>query len=280
MRVVTDFEPGLWAVEVDPAQLELAVLNIAVNARDALPNGGIITISGRNQVAGTAHPLDGDLVALAIADTGEGMSPEVLARVFEPFFTTKAVGRGSGLGLSQVYGFIKQAGGDVQITSEEGRGATVTLLLPRSHRQPAAIETLGREAHQTPLQGRRVLLVEDDEAVASLTREMLIELGARDILRGMDADEALKVFGQGDGIDVMISDILMPGEMNGADLAREVRRRRPDVPVLLITAYAPFLAEHSAGLEGMSVLTKPFDVARLGRALSALLADRPSEDAA
>ncbi|MEO6338608.1 MAG: response regulator [Caulobacteraceae bacterium] len=219
-------------------------------------------------------------MALAIADTGEGMSPEVLTRVFEPFFTTKAVGRGSGLGLSQVYGFIKQAGGDVQIASDEGHGTTVTLQLPRSHRRPVAIEAARPEAHQTPLRGRRVLLVEDDEAVASLTREMLIELGATDIPRAVDADEALRVFGDGEGIDLMISDILMPGEMNGADLAREIRGRRPGARVLLITAYAPFLAEHSAGLEGMSVLTKPFDVAQLGRALSALLAEQPSVDAA
>ena len=278
VRVVTDFDPELWPVEVDPAQLELAVLNIAVNARDALPGGGVITISGRNRAAAT--PAEDDHVALSIADTGEGMSPEVLARVFEPFFTTKAVGRGSGLGLSQVYGFIKQAGGDVHIDSDEGVGTTVTLLLPRSHRRPAVIEAARHETHQTPLRGRRVLLVEDDEAVAALTREMLIELGATDILRAVDADEALKVFDHTDGIDLMISDILMPGEMNGADLAREIRQRRPDAAILLITAYAPFLAEHSAGLEGMSVLTKPFDVARLGRALSALLADQPSVDAA
>ena len=266
VRVSSRFAPDLWPVEVDPAQFELAILNIAVNARDAMPSGGVITISADNRRAGE-DGLPGEHVRVAVADTGEGMSPEVLARVFEPFFTTKAVGRGSGLGLSQVYGFAKQAGGDVQIASEPGGGTVVTLLLPRATRAAAEPDDMEAQAPRSakPL---RVLLVEDDDQVAALAAEMLEQLGHA-VSRVADAHAGLAAAARSRP-DLVVSDILMAGEMNGLELCRTLRRDDPQTPVVLITGYAPALESRPADDPGVRLLPKPFDLRSLAAVIDEL----------
>ncbi|CAN5196202.1 hypothetical protein BH11PSE2_BH11PSE2_09440 [soil metagenome] len=254
--------PDLWPVEVDAGQLELAVLNIAVNARDAMPQGGVITIAARNQPSLAEHGLEGDFVRLSVTDQGEGMGPETLARAIEPFFTTKEVGKGTGLGLSQVYGFARSSGGDVTLESPPGHGATVSLYLPRSLCKPAtAAASIGEVAEK----GRgRVLLVEDDESVGAMVSEMLDELGY-EIVRASDAGEALLRLAQGEAVDIVFSDMVMPGEMNGIELAREISRRKPGLPILLTTGFSP--AAQAATEEGLPLLSKPYSIEALASAL-------------
>src|SRR5690606_13878065 len=218
--------PDLWPVHVDAGEFEIAILNLAVNARDAMNGSGRITIRADNVVE---RGVDGEqeMVRLVVRDTGSGMSEEVKARVFEPFITTKDVGKGSGLGLAQVYGFAQQSGGRVEIDSAPGRGTANTLLLPRSpHSLPAGqvarAVAAGPEAPPT----RCVLLVEDDVEVASLVQEMLRAIGC-DVVHAMSARAALGALANGRHIDLVFSDVMMPGGTSGIELAREVRRRRP-----------------------------------------------------
>ncbi|CAA9251956.1 MAG: Sensory box sensor histidine kinase/response regulator [uncultured Craurococcus sp.] len=267
VHVTLDFAPGLWPVEVDPGELELVVLNLAVNARDAMPEGGTIVIRGENRPGLEAHGLRGDFVALSIVDTGTGMPPEVLERVFEPFFTTKDIGKGSGLGLAQVYGFAQQSGGTVRIDTALGRGTTILLLLPRSIRAPVAaerhlIDLRVERPSETPI--GHVLLVEDDDEVAALVGEMLVALGF-EATRAASAAAALGALADGRGIDLVFSDVMMPGGMNGVELAREVRRRRPGLPVVLTTAYAE-AARRAAEAEGIALLPKPYRLEELAAA--------------
>jgi len=261
--VRTDLPAGIWPVEVDPSQFEVAVLNIAVNARDAMPGGGTLTISARNVPAGGAE--DHDRVSLSIADEGEGMSPELVDKVFEPFFTTKGVGHGTGLGLSQVYGFVRAAGGTVRIDSTPGAGTVVTMLLPRAAGVPLVRPAAAPAVPAAPGQ-RRVLLAEDDEAVADLARQMLEELGYA-VTRAADGQAALALVDRGLEIDALLSDMMMPGEIDGLALARRIRRRRPGFPVVLMTGYSAAAA--AAGEEGLRLLTKPFTLDDLAAALSA-----------
>jgi signal transduction histidine kinase/CheY-like chemotaxis protein len=273
IEVRLDFEEGLWPVEVDPGELELVVLNLAVNARDAMPEGGTITIRARNAPAQDAS--ERDFVELAVIDTGAGMPAEIQERVFEPYFTTKDVGKGSGLGLPQVHGFAGQSGGSVRIESEPGAGAKIILLLPRSARQPAAKERcLAGEAGE-PVRAHRgnVLLVEDDEEVAALVAEMLVQLGYA-VTRASSAKAALGALANGRQVDIILSDIMMPGGMNGVDLARELRRRRPDVPVLLTSGYAE-AARRDADAAGVAILPKPYQITDLAAALQAVCNPAP-----
>ena len=272
VHVRTDFADGLWTILADPAELELVLLNLCVNARDAMPEGGTITIAARNAPALEAPGQGGDFVSLSVSDTGIGMSPEVLAHVFEPFFTTKEVGKGSGLGLPQVYGFAKQSGGSVRIESEVNRGTTVVLTLPRTDRAPATAEAPGR-GHQDPDKAcGSILLVEDDDEVASLVNEMLRELGYQ-VTRASSAEAALGALADARTIDILFSDIMMPGRMNGLDLAREVQRRRPGLPVLLTSGYAD-AAVRDAGREGIRVLRKPYDLHTLAETLGEVIKGR------
>ncbi len=214
VHVRTELADDLWTILVDPAELELVLLNLCVNARDAMPDGGTITIVARNAPDIREHGRQGDFVRLSVSDTGCGMSAEVLSHVFEPFFTTKEVGKGSGLGLPQVYGFAEQSGGSVQIDSAPGAGTTVSLTLPRTDRTPA---DFGPAADANPSRLKAsgsVLLVEDDDEVASLVTDMLRELGY-DVTRAASADAALGALADARRIDVVLSDILMPGPMNG-----------------------------------------------------------------
>jgi signal transduction histidine kinase len=272
ISVETMSDPELWPVEVDPTQLELAIINLAVNARDAMPGGGRLRIETRN-VPGSGHaggpgagdPGAGDMVRIGISDTGSGMEPEILARAFEPFFTTKEVGKGSGLGLAQVYGFARQSGGRVEIDSEPGRGTRVNLFLPRTAKPLAHAAPPGRPA-EGATRDLRVLLVEDDPIVGNMVAAALEDVGYR-VVRTAQATEALAVLSSGGRVDLLFSDIVMPGEMSGLDLANEARRRRPGLPVVLTTGYS----EEVARAEGVRVLRKPYRIAALVEILEAAL---------
>nr|WP_301311669.1 ATP-binding protein [Azospirillum lipoferum] len=266
----TQVEPGLWPVEVDPTQFELAILNLAVNARDAMPEGGRLRVTARNRPAIGAS---GDLVQVTVADTGTGMEPEVKARVFEPFFTTKEVGKGSGLGLAQVYGFTRQSSGRVEIDSAPGRGTAVSLFLPRTAK-PVAAPAAERALDTARGAGRRLLLVEDDPVVGSMVAAALDEIGYA-VLRAANAEEALGLLTDGDlRIDLLFSDVVMPGAMNGVDLAHTARRLRPGLPVVLTTGYS----EDIARIEGVRVLPKPYRVGALAELLDAALGEGDAQD--
>jgi signal transduction histidine kinase/CheY-like chemotaxis protein len=263
---------GLWPVECDPAELELALMNLAVNARDAMPNGGVLTVSAENVVG---HQSGRDVVCLTVSDTGVGMPEAVRSRIFEPFFTTKEVGRGTGLGLSQVYGFIQASGGDVTVSSEEGRGTTFTLCLPRSHAELGlSTEAPPPPAPADPKRPRqgRLLLVEDDDAVAASVGHMLRDLGYTYVRRDRAAD-ALDLVLTGEAFDLMLSDMIMPGEMDGLALAEAVSRQRPDLPVVLMTGYSEAAA--TAAASSFRLLRKPYRIDDLASTLDAALAGRP-----
>jgi signal transduction histidine kinase len=284
VQVEMAFDAGLWPVEADPGELELAVLNLCVNARDAMPAGGVIRIAANNRPGGFVE-LKGDAVTIAVSDTGTGMPPEVIARVFEPFFTTKEVGKGSGLGLAQVYAFVKQSGGHVGIESEPGRGTTVALTFPRSAAQPqpqpeeSAIFTLPESEHEAgPEAGngsakkrRHVLFVEDDKEVAALTIEMLDSIGYK-VTHVTSPAAALGALANGRAIDLVFSDVMMPGGMSGVELALEIRRRRPSLPIVLATGYIE--AARGAVAEGLDVLVKPYQLETLAQTLNGHLARR------
>jgi PAS domain S-box-containing protein len=280
VHVVTEFADGLWPVEVDPGELELVILNLAVNARDAMPDGGTITISAKNE-AGYGEASDGspagDFVRLSVTDTGTGMSPDVLARVFDPFFTTKDVGKGSGLGLAQTHGFVHASGGAIRIDSTPGQGTTVSLLLPRTHKVPTIedpLPPLPAVESRPPAPRGRVLVVEDDDEVAALTSEMIRQLGY-DTTRVASAEAALGALANGRPIDLVFSDVMMPGPMNGLALAREIRRRRPGLPVLLTSGYAD-AARPEAEAEHIEILAKPYRLVDLDLALAALARNLPN----
>jgi signal transduction histidine kinase/CheY-like chemotaxis protein len=266
IAVTLRFQPGLWPVEVDASQLEVALLNIAVNARDAMPGGGVLTIAAANRPGVAEGELSGDFVELSVTDTGQGIGPETLAHVFEPFFTTKEVGKGTGLGLSQVYGFARGSGGDVRIESVVGRGSCVSILLPRS-RAAVPVEP-SREAEPQTARGEGVvLLVEDDPGVATMVSAMLNELGYTPVHAGTAADALREL--ERSPVDLVFSDMVMPGGMDGIDLAREIGRRRPGLPVLLTTGFSP--AATAAERDGLPLLLKPYSREALSAALHAAL---------
>jgi two-component system, NtrC family, sensor kinase len=270
------FAEDLWPIEVDRGELEIALLNVAMNARDAMPGGGRFEITARNArvFAGEfpdAPDLGGDFVALVLRDTGAGMPPDVAARAFEPFFTTKDVGRGTGLGLSQAYGFVRQSGGAIDLESTSGKGTSVRIHLPRATSQPvragADEASRPRPASLTP---RSVLLVEDNPEVAEITGEMLRSLGNR--VETVDRAQAAldRLARDAQSIDVVVSDIVMPDGMNGLQFARAVRERHPMLPVVLVSGYSDTLAE--AGKE-FAVLAKPLTQSALADAIQCPLAE-------
>jgi signal transduction histidine kinase len=268
INVEMSFAPDLWPVEVDVGELERVILNLALNARDAMEHGGQIRVAAKNTTdqAGTAF------VRLSISDDGIGMPPEVRARAFEPFFTTKEVGKGSGLGLAQVYGFANQSGGRVEIDSTVGGGTTVTLLLPRSHKTPSPAVDLAKERVARAARGRArgasVLLVEDDARVAGLTVAMLDSISMR-ATHVPNVSAALKALSNGLQVDVVLSDVMMPGGKSGLDLAAEIRRSRPSLPIVLTTGYAEAAA--GARCAGIPVLLKPYEIEALADALEGAL---------
>ena len=262
---------GLPAVEADPAELELALLNLAVNARDAMPNGGTLTVSAevvRCYAITDADGLDGAFVRLSVADTGTGMNEETQARVFEPFFTTKGIGQGTGLGLAQVYGFARQSGGGVRLRSAPGQGTAVSLLLPVSSR-PAPEKAVEVSAVSGPsARGAAVLVCEDDDDVAALVVDMLAQLGHAPT-RVTTAGAALGALADGRAVDLLFTDVLMPGGMDGLALAREAARRRPGLPVLLTTGYTGGGA--AAVPLGLPLLRKPYRIDDLAQAVERAL---------
>ncbi|MGJ5140895.1 response regulator [Bradyrhizobium oligotrophicum] len=271
VHVEFDFPDALWPVEVDPGELELVVLNLAVNARDAMPAGGTILVRAENLRNLQDDELAGDYVRLSVIDTGTGMTDDVRMRVFEPFFTTKDVGKGSGLGLAQVYGFVTQSRGTVRIDSEVGKGTTIALYLPRSaqaaSRQQHHLLDLQRPRARAHDEGR-VLLVEDDDEVAALVGEMLRQLGY-EVTRASSAAAALGALADGRTVDLVFSDVMMPGGMNGVELAREIQKRRGDMPILLTSGYSG-AAVHAAKEAGVRILSKPYRIDELAAALDAV----------
>jgi CheY-like chemotaxis protein len=257
---------------VDPTELELVILNLCVNARDAMPQGGLIIIAGMNAGSVNEGELKGDFVMLTVTDTGRGMTQEVLARIFEPFFTTKEIGKGSGLGLPQVHGFAQQSGGTVTVESQPNLGTRVTLFLPRSEIAPAPLAEAQAELHSSgakPSATGSILLVEDDNEVATLVGEMLRELGYR-VTHAASAQAALGALADDRDIKLVFSDVMMPGLANGFQLAHEIRRRRPEVAILLTTGYAGE-SKKPSGLDWIDVLAKPYEVSDLEDAIQSAL---------
>jgi PAS domain S-box-containing protein len=271
--------PDLWPTMADPAQVESAVLNLVLNARDAMPDGGRLVIETFNatldeaDVASIPGMSPGDYVVLSVADTGRGMHPEVRARAFEPFFSTKGAGKGSGLGLATIYGFARQSGGNVTIYSEVGKGTTVNIYLPR-----AGQRTEREAATAVPIvdagKGETVLVVEDDDRVRRLTVLRLQELGYHVLEAGHGA-AALAILSETSNIDIVFSDLVMPGGISGIDLARQVREGYPGTRVILTSGYSAELLNQTEVAElDLKVLRKPYRQAELARAFRSALAER------
>ncbi|MGZ3376497.1 MAG: response regulator [Phenylobacterium sp.] len=258
VRIETVLQPDLWPAMIDPTQIELVILNLAINARDAMEVGGTLTVETGNVTLGAPirpeEPGAGEYVMVAVTDTGSGMTAEVLAKVFEPFFTTKEIGKGSGLGLSQVFGLAKQSGGGVRIDSTPGEGASVRVFLPRAASAPEADAVDGLSADEPAPKNLKVLLVDDDSAVREVTAGLLQDLGYRVVEAG-SGGAALDMLDRQAEIDLLLLDFAMPG-MNGAEVAREVHARRPGLPILFVTGYADTEALAAAGDDG--ILRKPF----------------------
>ncbi len=264
--VAIDLSPDLWPIEVDPTQFEVALLNLTVNARDAMPEGGELRIGCRNLPAADGRP---DGVEISVSDTGTGMPPDVVARVFDPFYTTKSVGKGSGLGLSQVYGFVTQSSGTVTIRTAVGEGTTVAMVLPRSLAAPQ--ERRPEAMPRTSRRGGRILVVEDDAIVAATVTSVLRDFGF-EAVRASSGDEAVATMEAGPAFDLVFSDVVMPGGTSGADLARHVRLRWPGTPVVLTTGYR----ENIEVPPDVPVIGKPYQVGVLLEALETALARAPS----
>jgi CheY-like chemotaxis protein len=256
-----DVDDGVLPVKVDLAEFELAIVNLAVNARDAMPNGGTFTLSIHNVTAHPAvgdEPLAGTFVAITFTDTGMGIPPHLLSRIFDPFFTTKEVGKGSGLGFSQVYGFAHQAGGTVIAESNIGQGTTITMYLPACAEEQITDEhALAKKLEQ--VQRPTVLIVDDSAEVAEVTSSLFEHLGYATVYRD-SADAALRLLEEGAKIDLVFSDIVMPGPIDGVGLAREIRSRYPDLPVVLTTGYSDAA---QAAPPNLRILQKPFDTEAL-----------------
>jgi PAS domain S-box-containing protein len=267
-----------WATRADSGQFQIAIVNMAVNARDAMPQGGKLVVETRNMVLDEEHadsPSEfqpGEYVELSISDTGTGMRPEVRDRVFEPFFTTKEKGRGTGLGLAMVYGFVKQLGGHVTIYSEVGRGTTINLYFPRADGAPVA-EVVNKGNADADARAREtILVVEDDERVRKLTIKRLKLIGYR-VLEASDGPTALEMLRRNDGVDLVFTDLIMPGGLSGRDVARRAREMKPGLKVLLTSGYAEELVRgEDLQREQLKVLRKPYRQADLVMILRDILA--------
>lgn len=273
IRIETRLSSGVWPALVDPTQLELAILNLAINARDAMEVGGSLTVETTNVTLGeprsAAEPTAGDYIAIRVADTGTGMPEEVQRKAFEPFFTTKEVGKGSGLGLSQVLGFAQQSGGGIGIESKPGDGTSVTIYLPRSFAAAETDAPATRVSVNRDFAGARILLVDDDNGVREVTATLLRDLGY-DVLEAGSGGAALDRLEQESRVDLMLLDFAMPG-MSGADLARRVQRNRPSLPMLFITGFAERTA--LAGVAEQHIINKPYRRDDLAQKIRGVLAE-------
>jgi PAS domain S-box-containing protein len=266
VRLSVAIGSDIWSVKVDESEFDLALVNLALNAHDAMPNGGALVITAENvnlSPGDTLAAIQGEFVALRITDTGSGIAPDVLPKVFDPFFTTKEFGKGSGLGLSQVHGFAHQSGGTVHVDSVVGRGTTVTLYLPRSEETPRAVQG---ESRVESAAGGTVLVVEDNPEVLAICVSMLEQL-SYEVCAVSGASAALDVI-EKKNFDLVVSDIVMPGGMDGAALANAIRARRPELPVLLVTGFSP-----SASHADFPIIRKPFDFSELSRTVARLIAE-------
>ena len=276
--IETVLASGLWRISADAGELENALLNLAVNARDAMASGGRLTIETANSYIDEAYAADydelapGQYVMIAVSDTGTGMSKEVIAKAFEPFFTTKDSGQGTGLGLSQVYGFVKQSGGHVKIYSEPGEGTTVKIYMPRlrdAHQEPVP------EPSRPPLMlagaSDIILVVEDDEDVRANTVTMLHELGYG-VLEAGDGVAALRMLQSEPRIDLLFTDVGLPGGINGRQLSERAREVRPGLRVLFTSGYARNAIAHQGRLDvGVELLSKPFTFDQLANKIRQML---------
>ncbi len=275
---------GLWNTLVDPSNVENALLNLAINARDAMDGNGRLTIELGNaylddHYAQNAFDVEaGQYVMLAVSDTGSGMPPDVLSRAFDPFFTTKPEGKGTGLGLSMVYGFVKQSGGHINIYSEVGSGTTVRIYLPRSME---AEDLLAEESGGQIAGGSEtILVVEDDEAVRDITVSILADLGYK-VLKARDADSGLAIVESGVAIDLLFTDVVMPGRLKSSELARKAKERRPDIEVLFTSGYTENSIVHGGRLDpGVNLLSKPYARETLARKIRSLLDKAKERNAA
>lgn len=263
IKLLIDVRRDIWPVAVDVHELELALINLVANARDAMPDGGTIAIMATNvqlQPEQTPEHLSGEFVTLTLTDTGCGIDAEILPKVFEPFFTTKRLGEGTGLGLSQVYGLARQSGGTATIDSQVGKGTTVTIYLPRSHR---ALSESSIADGNPPAGQETVLVVEDDPEVQEIAGLLLQQLGYR-VLFAESASAALQLLGSGEVVDLVFTDVVMPGELDGLALARRVKETFPDIAILLTSGYARSANTLEAGF---SIVRKPYQVSILARAV-------------
>ncbi|PPQ21081.1 hybrid sensor histidine kinase/response regulator [Bradyrhizobium sp. AC87j1] len=280
IEIVTRLADDAWSAMADPSQLSSAIVNLAVNARDAMPGGGKLTIETANRelddtdAAGDGDAMRGAFVMVAVADTGHGIPADIREHVFEPFFTTKGVGRGTGLGLSMVYGFAKQTGGTVAVESEEGRGTEMRLFLPRSKGEAPA-RTAPVQALDTARGHETILVVEDDPLVQGYVIARLGSLGYRTLVAG-DGASALVLVDQGAKFDLLFTDIIMPGGMNGRELADAVRLRRPGARVLYTSGYTDDAIVHEGHLDpGVALLRKPYRKSELSQKIREVLAGEP-----
>ena len=282
IQLETSFAAEPWPTLCDPHQLESALLNLVLNARDAMPDGGHLLIETANTALldRRGAPKDwpprsvppGEYMALSVADTGTGMPPDVIARAFDPFFTTKPIGQGTGLGLSMIYGFVQQSGGHVRLRSEEEQGTTVAIYLPR-HLGAVADEQEARDTSELPEAGASavVLVVEDEPAVRMIVVDVLSDLGYA-VLEAVDGRSGLQILDSGTRIDLLLTDVGLPGGMNGRQLADAARQRRPGLKVLFVTGYAESVAVGDGRMEhGMQVMTKPFAVAALAARVQGII---------
>jgi CheY-like chemotaxis protein len=274
--VEVDGFPGLWSVLADPNQLESTLLNLCLNARDAMPDGGDLTIATANHILGEseARALElprGDYVSLSVSDTGAGMTAEVIARAFDPFFTTKPIGQGTGLGLSMVYGFVRQSGGQALIRSEPGRGAQIRLYLPRYLGERTLAEAEGDAARAERGDGQTILVVDDEPSVRLLVRDVLDELGY-DVVEAETGAAGLEILQSARRIDLLVTDVGLPGGMNGRQLADAALSNRPELKVLFITGYAEKAVIGDGDLQPpMYILTKPFKLDTLATCVKRIL---------
>jgi len=270
ITIETVLAGGLWQVSADPNQVENAILNLAVNARDAMPDGGKLTLETANTYLDEAYArinaevAPGQYAMLAVSDTGIGMTPDVVEKAFEPFFTTKGLGEGTGLGLSQVYGFIKQSGGHIKIYSELGQGTTVRLYLPRLRERPPVVQEDAPVVQPPPLGGQEtILVVEDNDEVRAYTTDILRELGY-EVFEATEGDTALSLIASEPRIKLLFTDVGLPGPFNGRQIADEARKLRSDLKVLFTTGYAQNAIIHQGRLDpGVQLIVKPFNFAGL-----------------
>jgi CheY-like chemotaxis protein len=279
IEIETVKEANLWKAQADPSQLETSLLNLAVNARDAMPGGGILTVETANtqldkEYADRHHELrPGDYIMLAVSDTGTGMTVEVIEHAFDPFYTTKKPGKGSGLGLSMVYSFVKQSAGHIKIYSELGKGTSLKIYLPRTENLESVSLSSSVQPDLSSAHGEKLLVVEDDDDVRELAKLFLTDMGF-DVLDAADGRQAIKTLKQEQDIDILFVDLVMPGGKSGLEVAQEAKRLFPAIKVLFTSGYGNNAIHHHGQFDqNTCILGKPYDKGKLAGAINQLMED-------